>query len=160
MPIKIQISRTLHLAAEQTRSLRSLLAQSAKMSLKNVSPTEKVDLSLVLSGDEQLRELNRSYRGIDAVTDVLSFSSGETDPESGRLYLGDILISYPQAVAQAAAGKHTVEAELQLLAVHGVLHLCGFDHVEMQDKNRMWEKQTEVLKLLDCPIISPMEEPN
>lgn len=158
MSIQIHISRALHLPADQARPLRKLLEKSAKTALENVCPAGESNLSLVLSDDEHLRELNRTYREIDAATDVLSFSSGETDPETGASYLGDILISYPQAISQAAAGKHAVDAELQLLAVHGVLHLCGFDHVEPEERNSMWKKQAEVLKQLGCSIIGPMED--
>jgi probable rRNA maturation factor len=158
MSIRIQISRSLHLSAERARSLRHLLKHSARVALENVCPQFEAELSLVLSDDAQLQELNCSYRGIDAVTDVLSFPGGEIDPESGKTYLGDVLISYPQAISQAASGKHTVEAELQLLAVHGALHLCGYDHVKPEDKSTMWERQAEVLKMLDSPISGPAEE--
>lgn len=107
-----------------------------------------VDMTIVLTDDAQLRELNREYLGLDAPTDVLSFPSSEIDPETGIPYFGDILISIPRAVQQAQAAGHPVEAEVQLLVVHGTLHLLGHDHAEAEEKSRMWKAQTEVLARL------------
>jgi probable rRNA maturation factor len=104
------------------------------------------DLSIVLTDDAQLQQLNRDYLGVDAPTDVLSFPSDETDPESGAAYLGDILISAPRAREQANAAGHPLESELQLLVVHGVLHLLGHDHAEAEDKSRMWTAQATILE--------------
>ena len=106
------------------------------------------DLTIVLSDDAQLQELNRDSLGIDAPTDVLSFPASETDPETARPYLGDIIISIPRAIAQAETAGHKLEAEVQLLIVHGVLHLLGHDHAEVEEKVRMWKAQTEVLERL------------
>jgi len=106
------------------------------------------DLTILLTDDAQLRGLNREYLGIDAPTDVLSFPASETDPETARRYLGDILISAPRAEEQARAAGHALEAEVQLLAVHGTLHLLGYDHAETGDKARMWAAQAEVLESL------------
>jgi len=114
-----------------------------------------VDITIILTDDAQIQELNKQYRGIDAPTDVLSFPSGDTDPDSNRLYLGDVVISYPRAQAQAEAEGHPVEAELQLLVVHGVLHLSGYDHVEGQGKSKMRAAQAEILVLLGCEITPP-----
>ncbi len=79
-------------------------------------------------------------------TDVLSFPASETDPETGTSYLGDILVSIPRAEAQAQAAGHPLEAEVQLLVVHGVLHLLGYDHANPEEKSRMWAAQAEVLE--------------
>ena len=106
------------------------------------------DITILLTDDAQLRELNRQYLGVDAPTDVLSFPSGEADPETGRMYLGDIVISVPQARIQAAAAGHELEAEAQLLVVHGALHLLGYDHAEARDKTAMWAAQDRALKAL------------
>ena len=115
------------------------------------------DLTIVLTDDAQLHELNRDYLGIDAPTDVLSFPASETDPETGRRYLGDILISVPRAGEQARAAGHALEAEVQLLAVHGTLHLLGFDHAEAGEKARMWKAQAEVLESLGLSAIEIRE---
>ena len=106
------------------------------------------DLSIVLTDDAQLHQLNRDYLGVDAPTDVLSFPASEIDPETGVSYLGDVLVSIPRAEAQAQSAGHPLEAELQLLVVHGVLHLLGHDHAEPEDKARMWSAQAQVLDRL------------
>ena len=103
------------------------------------------DLTVVASDDSQMRALNRSYLGIDAPTDVLAFPASELDPETGRRYLGDVLLSLPRAERQAKDAGHGLEAELQLLVVHGVLHLLGYDHASPDEKARMWAAQAEVL---------------
>ena len=106
------------------------------------------DVAVVLTDDEQLRELNHRYLGVDAATDVLSFPSGETDPDTGEIYLGDVVISIPRAEVQATAAGHQLEAEVQLLVVHGVLHLLGYDHAEATGKADMWAAQGRALTAL------------
>jgi probable rRNA maturation factor len=105
---------------------------------------------VVIEDSEKLHELNNQFLGIDAPTDVLSFPSGneETDIETGRYYLGDIIISYPIAVEQARNNGHPVMAELMMLVVHGTLHLLGYDHAEEAGKNEMWLAQREALERL------------
>ena len=104
------------------------------------------DISIVLTDDARLHQLNRDYLGVDAPTDVLSFPASETDPETGARYLGDILISIPRAEEQAKLAGHPLESEVQLLVVHGILHLLGFDHAEAEEKTKMWKAQAEILE--------------
>ena len=104
------------------------------------------ELTIVLTDDRRLRQLSRDYLGVDAPTDVLSFPASETDPDSGARYLGDVLISIPRAAAQASEARHPLASEVQLLVVHGVLHLLGYDHGLAQERSRMWDVQGEVLK--------------
>ena len=132
-----------------------LLKHAAREVMDYIGGDMDVDITIILTDDAQIYELNKKYRGIDAPTDVLSFPSGDTDPDSNRLYLGDVVISYPRAQAQAEAGGHLIEAELQLLVVHGVLHLSGYDHVKEQGKSRMRAAQAEILVLLGCEIAPP-----
>lgn len=115
------------------------------------------DLTVVLTDDKQLQDLNQEYLGIEAPTDVLSFPATETDPETGRRYLGDILVSTPRAEKQATAAGHTLETELQLLVVHGTLHLLGFDHAKAEEKTQMWKTQAEILERLDLKQINIRE---
>ena len=117
----------------------------------------KGDLSIVLTSDEELQEFNRDYLGIDAATDVLSFPSSETDPETGASYLGDILVSIPRAEQQASEAGHPLEAEVQLLVVHGVLHLLGHDHAKAAEKSRMWAAQAAILASLGLDGIEVRE---
>lgn len=113
-------------------------------------------LTIVLTDDAAVRQLNRDYRHVDAPTDVLSFPSGETMPGMDA-YLGDIIISVPFANQQAIASGHPAIAELQLLAVHGTLHLLGHDHADADEKEVMWTAQTAVLTTLNLAHITPTE---
>lgn len=122
-----------------------LVEAATLQALKHQSVPENTDLTIVLTDDKQLHELNRQWMDVDAPTDVLSFPSDEVDPESGNRYLGDILISVQRAAEQASGSGHTVEAEVQLLVVHGVLHLMGHDHAGVDEKARMWKAQAEIL---------------
>lgn len=103
-----------------------------------IKPQGVISLSFV--SDDDIRRLNRMYRGKDAVTDVLSFAAPEGDL-SGQL--GDVLIAYDQAVRQAEEGD--IELELADLAVHGVLHVLGFDHERAEDADRMFPLQDAVV---------------
>jgi probable rRNA maturation factor len=111
-----------------------------------------VDLSVVLADDERLQQFNLQFLGVDAPTDVLAFPGGETDPDSQVEYLGDVIVSYERAQAQAASGGYSLEDELQLLVVHGVLHLLGFDHTDERSKADMWARQAEILDILGCSV--------
>ncbi len=135
-----------------------LLERAAHAALAHENEPQESELSIVLTDNEQLQELNLNYLGIDAPTDVLSFPASETDPESGARYIGDILISIPRAQSQAEAAGQPLESEVQLLVVHGVLHLLGHDHAEPDEKSRMWKAQAEVLNLLGLGDIQIREE--
>ena len=135
-----------------------LLERAANAALEHQSHSLDSELSIILTTDARLQELNLNYLGIDAPTDVLSFPASETDPETGERYIGDILISVPRAQAQAEAAGHPLEAEVQLLVVHGVLHLLGHDHAEAEEKARMWKAQAEILERLGLGSIQIREE--
>jgi len=136
----------------------SLLERAAQAALEHESRSVDDELTIVLTDDQRLQELNRDYLGIDAPTDVLSFPAAETDPETGTPYIGDILISVPRARAQAESAGHALEAEMQLLVVHGVLHLLGHDHARSEEKARMWKAQAEILEGLGLGSIQIREE--
>ncbi len=155
IPIPPEVGIQLERAAQET------LLNSARQGTaeQRTAGQPAASLSIVITGDAQIQELNRQYRGIDAPTDVLSFSSDEIDPDTSESYLGDVLISYPRAMGQAQAGGHPVADELQLLTVHGVLHLLGYDHDLPAEKERMWAIQAEVLQRLGCSIQGPPVDP-
>jgi probable rRNA maturation factor len=136
----------------------SLLERAANTALAHESQSLDSELSIILTNDARLHELNLNYLGVDASTDVLSFPASETDPETGALYIGDILISIPRAQAQASAAGHPLESEVQLLVVHGVLHLLRHDHAENEEKARMWKAQAEILERLGLGSIQVREE--
>ena len=122
-----------------------LLARAARVVLENQSASQNVSLSILMTNDAQIQSLNRKYRGFDAPTDVLSFDVHEYDPETDTLYLGEIIISVPYAAKQAQKNGHPLEAEVQLLVVHGVLHILGHDHAKAEEKSKMWDAQNEIL---------------
>ena len=135
-----------------------LLERAAQAALEHESQSLESELSIILTNDARLHELNLNYLGVNAPTDVLSFPAAETDPETGARYIGDILISVPRAQAQAEAAGHPLEAEVQLLVVHGILHLLGYDHAEAEEKARMWRAQAEILDGLGLGDIQIREE--
>jgi len=134
----------------------AVLERAALETLRQQSISDS-DLTLVLSNDDAIRVLNQSFLGNDTPTDVLSFPSAETDPETGRRYLGDVIISLPRASEQADRAGHPAEAEVQLLAIHGVLHLLGYDHAEAEEKTRMWAAQTQILESIGLGNIQVKE---
>jgi probable rRNA maturation factor len=137
---------------------QKLLEKAAHAALEHESESLDSELSIILTDDARLHELNLNYLNVDASTDVLSFPASETDPETGARYIGDILISIPRARAQADAAGHPLEAEVQLLVVHGVLHLLGHDHARAKEKARMWKAQAEILNRLGLGHIQIREE--
>jgi len=124
------------------------LLEHAALAVLDLSGVPAGDVTIVFVDDVRIQDLNRDFLGHDAPTDVLSFPADESDPETGRRYLGDVVISFARAVEQAGERGHTVEAEMQLLVVHGVLHLLGHDHAETGERERMWAAQAEVLEHL------------
>ena len=125
--------------------------------LRQAGAAPEVDLAVVLTDDRELHRLNREYLGIDAPTDVLSFPAGFVDPDSNQTYLGDILISLERARLQADMNRHTIQQELLLLIVHGVLHLLGHDHYSPAEKAQMWQAQAAVLRSIRAAITGPVE---
>lgn len=139
---------TVHFQADSAAvpaNLDGLLRETAEAALRHQGAPPQAELSLVLGDDAQLRDLNYRHLGIDAPTDVLSFPAEATDPESGAPYLGDVVISVERAAKQALRAGHSLEAELQLLVVHGVLHLLGHDHADPEPKAAMWAAQADIL---------------
>jgi probable rRNA maturation factor len=152
--INIQIADQIELGSDATE-LSGMLETAALTALKLAGAELAAELTIVLTDDAQIQELNNQFLGLDAPTDVLSFPAGELDLDSDELYLGDIVISVPRARAQASAGGHAYQEEMQLLAVHGVLHLLGHDHGEPDEKQRMWALQSKALAVLGCKLSPP-----
>ena len=105
------------------------------------------DVCVLITDAEEIQSLNRTYRKIDRVTDVLTFPAWEGEailcPKDE--YLGDIAICYERALEQAEEYNHSLERELAFLAVHGSLHLMGYDHMTREDEEKMFGKQEEIL---------------
>jgi probable rRNA maturation factor len=142
---------------------------AAQAALCHCAATDSASLSVVVTGDAEIQALNRQYRGIDAPTDVLSFGAQDDvapdgdAPRAGAettfvvapeqeaevsAYLGDVIVAFPRVAAQAAQQGHSTQHELNLLVVHGVLHLLGYDHATQQDEAQMWALQDQVLQAL------------
>ena len=115
--------------------------------------TENVEVSVTLTDDAHIHVLNRVYRGVDRPTDVLSFALAESEePEvigadTGEV-LGDLVISLERVEAQAKEYGHTQLRELSFLAVHGMLHLLGYDHIEETERLEMEAEQRHVMEEL------------
>jgi probable rRNA maturation factor len=152
------ISIRIETSYKDKSSLRQLLKKAVLETYAAQSLSTNSEMSIIVTSDERLRKLNQSYRGIDTPTDVLSFPAGDIDPETGNIYLGDIIISLQRANQQALNTGHPVEAELQLLVIHGTLHLIGFDHVQANEKDKMWAAQIFVLEKLSLQGIQPTED--
>lgn len=110
-----------------------------------INPNEII-ITVVISDDKLIQDLNKKYLNIDRVTDVLAFPANEIDPETGNQYLGDIVISFPQLSRQAKDNFRDLNDELILLCVHGTLHLMGFDHADEKSKQKMWSAQQEIIQ--------------
>jgi probable rRNA maturation factor len=128
------------------------LEKAALVTLAIQNIREDVNLSVVIEDEQQLQVLNHEFLGVDFPTDVLSFFEDELDPETGQRYLGDVIISYPQAEKQGVIAGHSTRFELDLLVVHGVLHLLGYDHSTDEEKEKMWKIQQEILIELGTEI--------
>lgn len=124
-------------------------AVAVVLAAEGTPPGSEVDVTLV--DDERIHELNREYRGADRPTDVLSFALNEGDmsePEAARLLLGDVIISAERALAQSREYDHSLAREICYLAVHGTLHLLGYDHGTPEDTAVMRQKEEEALRSL------------
>jgi len=117
-----------------------------------------VELGLVIASQERVQELNQSYRGKDEPTDVLAFSAMEeigagfppfVQPPDGVLHLGEVIISYPQAIAQAKEHQHSIKKELAILIIHGVLHLLGYEHDKPELKRQMAAREADILSHIE-----------
>lgn len=117
-----------------------MLAEAMHATLFEFKRTE-ADITLRLTDDAEMTSLNLAYRGIDETTDVLSFNQDFVDPETGQYYLGDIVISIETAKQQAQDHNITLNEECTFLAIHGTLHLLGFDHDTPENKAEMWKMQ-------------------
>ena len=152
--INISVEQKLKVSLEegwlQRIALRTLEAEGI------ASPAE---MGLVITDSKTIQKLNRTYRGEDQPTDVLAFhmtpdTSQESElrfvgPPDGVHHLGEVVISYPQAVRQAQEQGHGVTQELALLIIHGILHLLGYDHELPEEDQQMKARENEILKRLD-----------
>lgn len=157
--IEREIEREYDFPTEET--IRAVIAEA----LDYVQCPYECNVNVLLTDDEAIHELNREYRNTDRPTDVLSFPMIDyetpadfsmveeapeeyADPDSGELLLGDIVISLDRMEAQAEEYGHSIRRELAFLIAHSMLHLCGFDHMNDDERIVMEQKQEEILRRL------------
>ena len=124
-------------------------------------PSSQLEMSLSIVSPDEIRSLNNSFRGVDSVTDVLSFptidnperkvldvtqfSADAINSDTKKLNLGDVIICRERAIEQANEYGHSIKREMSFLALHGLLHLLGYDHVDSADEEQMTRLQSEIL---------------
>ena len=138
-----------NIVEEKDTELVSSLLQFAA---KEEGITEECELSITFVDNEAIRDINREYRGKDSATDVISFAMEEMGEGEIEIIgagmprvLGDLIISIDQTKLQAEEYGHSFERELGFLALHGFLHLLGYDHIEKQDEIVMFNRQKDIL---------------
>ncbi|MDY4104307.1 MAG: rRNA maturation RNase YbeY [Oscillospiraceae bacterium] len=160
-PVRHEINISGHLPPESVKGLCRMLRRAVRMALTTEGITEPCRVDILLTDDAHIHAINREQRGVDRHTDVLSFpmnelmpeafaSTGcERDPATGRIFLGDMVIDVAQCRRQAAELGHSPEREISYLAVHSVLHLLGYDHMdEGEEKRRMRAHEESVMDRL------------
>lgn len=144
-------------------SYETIIREIVEESLEYEDCPYEAEVNVVLTDNHEIQEVNREYREIDAATDVLSFPMIEFEcssdfslveddeedyfnPETGELMLGDIMISVDKVEEQAEKYGHSQARELAFLVAHSMLHLCGYDHMEEEERLVMEKKQNEILE--------------
>ena len=152
--------------AEKTLDLpyETIIEEVAEAALDYENCPYEAEVNVLLTDDEEIRRINSEFRQIDRATDVLSFPMGDFEtpsdferleeqsedyfnPETGELLLGDIVISVDKVEEQAEKYGHSETRELAFLVAHSMLHLCGYDHMEEEERLLMEKKQEEILAL-------------
>ena len=148
---------------EQEFPYADLLSRCITAALDEEGVDIACEINVLITDDEGIHQINLEQRGVDRPTDVLSFpmfyfrpgkppkgDSLDVDPETGLLPLGDMVLSYERASAQAEEYGHSVPLELGYLAVHSVLHLLGYDHMdEGEEKRQMRQREDAIMSVLD-----------
>jgi len=142
------------------RGITSLCRRSIKATLQEENILTPVQISVLISDDKGIREINLEHRGKDETTDVLSFptavytpgnfqaNEADIDPETGCLHLGDIVISSERAAEQAEEYGHETSREIAYLMAHSTLHLLGYDHEKPEDQKEMRRREEHILATL------------
>jgi probable rRNA maturation factor len=130
------------------------LVQAAETVLSQHVAQHDLALTVVVTSDDTVAEMNRQYRNVEGPTDVLSFPAAAppVELEGEPRYLGDLVIAYPYASAQAEREGHALNDSLALLVVHGTLHLLGYDHDTQEQREQMWAVQAQALTALKIPL--------
>jgi len=119
-----------------------------ELTLKTLKLNEEFDLSLVVVGPKKIQEINRDYRNKDQETDVISFANIDSEDDysfEDNYNLGDIFINVDRVKKQAKEYKHSIKREYCFLFVHGLLHLLGYDHMNLKDEKKMFSLQKKII---------------
>lgn len=145
------IDNNRYLSPQRRKALKGMV----KLILKHLGITGRIEICITLVGDCEMRKLNRTYRGIDKTTDVLSFPQADSSAAIANTInnpyikpLGDIVISLETAERHTKTYKTTIEKETEKLIVHGTLHLLGYDHKRKKQREEMRRKEKELLRLI------------
>lgn len=126
--------------------------KSLEKAISSTIETEQADgdfeVSVSFVTNEEIKELNRTYRNVDSETDVLSFPMDDEEECEGVIMLGDVILSTEKIIEQAREFGHSLEREMIYLTVHSMLHLLGYDHMEENEKEEMRSMEKEVMKAL------------
>ena len=130
--------------------VRLLMRRCCQAVLQEEGFPEPAEICISFISNEEIKKLNHEFRGVDAVTDVLSFPLGENgvydrNPDTGALQLGDIAISMQKAEQQAEQYGHTLQREVAYLTVHSTLHLLGYDHMDEGEMKRQMREREEAI---------------
>lgn len=148
------------------RGIRMLVRRTCSAVLKMENFPNAAEVSVSFVSMEEIQDLNKHFRGKDAVTDVLSFPLGEDgeydiNPDTGASLLGDVVICAKRADDQARIYDHRLQREIGFLTAHSVLHLLGYDHVDdPMGEEQMREKEEEVMQMLGLSRFEGYEEYN
>lgn len=142
--------------SESVETYEAMITTVVNETIKQENLTnEMLECSFIFVDNEQIREINANYRQKDAVTDVITFAIEDEMPGEIKIQgipmprmLGDVFISLPRTREQAERYGHSFDRELSFLAVHGCLHLLGYDHIEPEEEKIMFGKQEDVLNAL------------
>jgi len=147
MAVDVQIAPAL-----RKKVMKQEIRKWAVATLRAEGLTQVPDMAVVVTDNDSIQALNRDFRGMDEPTDVLAFGEEKPGPfvlaPGEPMYLGDVVISLERAQAQAQERDAAVTDELQLLLVHGILHLLGYDHATEDDERQMWARQDAILQVL------------
>lgn len=141
------------------KNLKKKITEIYEIALKETHNKSNIVIDVTIVGRKTIRELNREHRNVDRVTDVLSFPLLENDElksdlmqnEDIQTELGDIVICKSRAIEQAKEYGHSIERELCFLALHGFLHVLGYDHIEKKDEIIMFPLQDKILDIANMP---------
>jgi len=142
----------IHLLNENNYDIPNKIENIIDATLSILKQDNKISVNISFVDEQEITRLNKQFRNYSEPTDVLSFEAGVIDPETGKIILGDIVICVPFVVNQSTFFKNNLNDEIKLMIIHGMLHLFGFDHENVQSKAEMWDYQNKILERLQIKL--------